>query len=454
MFKDLNRCIATMALCCLLPIAVSAEPAWNPAGFWIGHLKYRGADLLVQVDIRKNDGTWEARLDIPSLVYADQLMAMEKADDESLSLEFPFGIGVIRLQHDGGKGLHGARQGFSLALEPAKPAKTRQVEILFGAFEPRLPGTLYLPDGTGPFPVAVLISGSGNANRQNWSYASWVDFYLGKGMGAFIYDRRSDSSPLPNGTIPAMGDHARDLVDVIRILKTLDSVDASRIGVAGASRGAWIAMAVGNRVPDLAFILLSSSAAATPAEQAISSILTGMDQDGLGSADIAAARSYLRLYFYVAQTGEGWKLLEAAIKDGAGSNWLQYVDQPRSLADLRWWHANMNFDAIGQLRGLQAPIMAIWGGADFVTPWTEYREKLVATLTAAGNENVVTRVFAGADHRIEIGFGEDDAGNWHWFGIAPGALEGIEEWLERVLPEKPFISSTNAATNAAPAHNN
>jgi len=95
----------------------------------------------------------------------------------------------------------------------------------------------------------------------------------------------------------------------------------------------------------------------------------------------------------------------------------------------------MDFDAIGHLRLIQAPVFAIWGGADFITPWTEYREKLGATLNAAGNENVVTRVFAGADHRIEVGFGEDDEGDWHWFGIAPCALEEIGDWLEQVLRE-------------------
>jgi pimeloyl-ACP methyl ester carboxylesterase len=435
MSNDLNRLIASSMLFCLLSFPAIAERAWDPSGFWTGHLNYRDADLPVRVDIRKNEGTWEALLDIPSLVYAGQAIAMEDADDESFSLDFPFGIGVIRLQQDGARRIHGARQGFSLVLESAERPGIRQVEIDFGAVEPRLSGTLYLPVGAGPVPVAVLIAGSANANRQNWSYASWVGFYLEKGMGAFIYDRRADNSLLPDGSIATIADHARDLADAIRILGTLDSVDASRIGVAGASRGAWIAMAVGNHIPDLAFVLLSSAAPVTPAEQEISSVLTGMDQDGLSSTDIAAARSYLRLYFYVAQSGDGWELLETAIKDGAESNWLQYVDQPRSLTDLRWWHANMNVDAIGQLRGIQAPVMAIWGGADFITPWIEYREKLRVTLNAAGNENVVTRVFAGADHRIEVGFGEDDEGNWHWFGIAPGALEEIGDWLEQVLRE-------------------
>ncbi len=430
--------IASLMLCGLLLFPAIADPAWDPSGFWTGHLNYRDADLPVRVEIQKTAGTWEASLDIPSLVYAGQAIAIEEFDTGVFTLEFPFGIGVISVRPDGPEKISGYRDGFSLALALAEQPETQQMEVHFGAFEPKLPGTLYLPAGDGPFPIAVLIAGSGNANRQNWSYASWVDFYSDQGMGAFIYDRRPDSSPLPDGTIAVIDDHARDVADAIRILKTFDGVDIGRIGVVGSSRGAWIAMAVNDYVPDLAFILLSSAAAATPAEQEVSSILTGMDQDGLNSKDIAAARSYLRLYFYVAQTGIGWELLQMAIKNGAGSDWVQYVDQPKTLVDLRWWKANMDFDAVGHLKRIHTPLLAIWGGADFITPWIEYREKLVATLEVAGNQSVVVRVFANADHRIEIGFGEDVDGNWHWFGIAPGALDEIGKWFQRVLRKKPL----------------
>ena len=452
MAKDGNCLIVALALCSLFSVTAFANPAWNPAGFWVGHLNYLDADLPVQLDIRKKTGGWEASLDIPSLVYADQLINMEESDAGFFTLEFPFGIGALGLRPDGAGGLRGNRDSFSLALTLAVRPKTQQTEIHFGAIEPKLSGTLYLPDGDGPFPVAVLIAGSGNASRNNWSYSSWVDFYLEIGIGAFIYDRRADDSPLPDGSVAVIDDHARDLADAIRILRSFESVDTDRIGLVGFSRGAWIAMAVNDHVPGLAFILLSSVAAATPAEQEVSSVLTGMDQDGLASTQIDAARSYLRLYFYVAQTSKGWGLLESAIMDGARSDWLQYVDQPKSLEDLRWWRANMNFDAIAHLRRIQTPVLAIWGGADFITPWTEYHEKLVATLKAGGNADVTTRIFENADHRIEIGFGEGAEGNWHWFGIAPGALDMTGEWLERVLQKKPLISPGNAGSNAARGH--
>jgi len=167
-----------------------------------------------------------------------------------------------------------------------------------------LEGTLFLPPGEGPHPVVVQIAGSGNATRENWSYASWVDFYLEHDVGAFIYDRRPDMEPLPDGSIAGISDHAADVADAVRQLRRLPGIHASRVGLAGGSRGAWIAVAVTRQLPDLAFLIFLSPAAATPGEQEMTSVLTGMRQDGLDTASLAQARAYLRLYFYVAQQYE------------------------------------------------------------------------------------------------------------------------------------------------------
>ena len=193
--KDHNHLIVVLAVCSLLSLPAIADPARNPAGFWVGHLNYRDADLPVRINILRTAGGWETILDIPSLVYAGQFMTMEESDGGSFTLEFPFGIGAIGLQLDDAERMHGSRDGFSLDLASAKRPKTQLTEFHFGAFEPKIPGTLYLPAGEGPFPVAVLAAGSGNANRSNWSYSSWVNFYLEKGIGAFIYDRRPDNAP-------------------------------------------------------------------------------------------------------------------------------------------------------------------------------------------------------------------------------------------------------------------
>ena len=424
-------CTLAGLLLCLACMPSYGDISWKPTGYWTGQLGYRGVDLEVRVHIQQEDGQLAGRLDIPALVFANQPLAITYNKAKSLSIEFPFGIGQINVSALGSEQLRGERGGFSLGLQRTEPPRYLQKDLEFGVFESKLEGTLYLPEGEGPHPVVVLIAGSGNATRENWSYASWVNFYLEHGVSAFVYDRRPDLDPLPDKSIAGIHDHAGDVMDAIRRIKLQPGIDAGRVGLAGSSRGAWIAMLVARQLPDLAFLLLSSPAAATPGQQEMTSVLTGMRQDGLDSASLAQARAYLRLYFYVAQTGTGWDLLSSAMTSGEGSKWLQYVDQPQSLDDLIWWRQNMNFDAVTHLENIKVPVMALWGGDDFITPWADYRLKLESCLEVAGNNDVTTRVFSDADHRLEVGFGESELGEWHWFGLAPGVLEDIGQFVRR-----------------------
>ena len=108
---------------------------------------------------------------------------------------------------------------------------------------------------------------------------------------------------------------------------------------------------------------------------------------------------------------------------------MQYVDQPRTLDDLSWWKQNMNFDAVGHLEVIDIPVLGQWGGSDIITPAAGYREKFEQLLSSGRNAGVTTRVYPGADHRLEVGFGENGDGQWHWFGIADGVLEDIEIFI-------------------------
>jgi pimeloyl-ACP methyl ester carboxylesterase len=414
----------------LVSVLAQGETSWKPDGYWTGHMVYRGDELVVHVRMEQKDGQVDARLDIPALVYSRQHMDVSFDSDQSLSLGFPFGIGKFNVTARHADQLLGERDGFTLELTRTQAPRHSQQELSFGRPDSRLEGTLYLPEGVGPHPVVVLIAGSGNATRSQWAYASWVDFYLDLGIGAFIYDRRPDLEVLPDQTLVGIDDHAADVMEAIKQIRMLAKVNAGQIGLAGSSRGAWIAMSIGRQMPDLAFLLLSSPAAATPGEQETTSVLTGMRQDGLGVTSLAQARAYLRLYFYVAQTGMGWDLLVSAMANAQGSDWLQYVDQPRTLKDLDWWRANMNFDAVSQLEHITTPLLAMWGGNDFITPWADYQLKLQSALTTAGNSLFKTEVFDGADHRLEVSFGEDERGAWHWFGLAPGALDTIRQFVD------------------------
>ncbi|MEM9533734.1 MAG: alpha/beta hydrolase, partial [Pseudomonadota bacterium] len=364
----------------LVPAAAAFE-APDIAGYWAGHINYRGADLAVGIEFAPGDPPQSANLDIPPLVYARQPIALNWEHNQP-QIELPFGIGAFDLELTEAGELAAVRAGFDLRLRRSERVRRRAQDLAFGAFEPSLTGTLYLPEPEQQYPLVVLISGSGAANRSQWSYASWVEFYLGLNFGVFVYDRRPDLAPLPDGSIAGIEHHAQDVVQVIEQLRQIPGVDDSRIGLVGASRGAWISLAASQAVPDVRFLVLTSAAGITPAEQEIISVLGRMARDGLDAEARAQARNYLRLYFYVAQSGQGWELLRSAMAAAEGAGWFAYVDQPRSLEDLRWWRANMNFGPTEYLHTVKAPVLALWGGADVITPGAQQQRIIEAALAA------------------------------------------------------------------------
>lgn len=412
--------------------ADAAEPTPDATGYWQGNFTFREAILPFRLNIQNETAGITARLDIPSLVYAGQAIPIEQTGLDGFVLTFPFGLGNLEWDPNGWVE---KESGISVDLVRDTPPPYSKIDLTFGAFDPEVSGTVYMPKGDGPFPAVVLIAGSGQANRSQWTYASWADYYARLGYAAFVYDRRPEFTNLPTGELMNFNAHARDVAAAVAKLKTTPGIDPAKIGVAGMSRGNWIALALSDYVPDLAFMIFISPAISTPGEQAVESNLTGMAQDGLDAADMAAARTYLRLYFYVAETGKGWDLLQAAMKEAENTPWFQYVDQPTALEDLKWWQVHMNFSARHHLQKTTIPVLALWGGDDFITPWVAYQGKFTSDLEMAGNKNFTSMIFEGADHRLEVNPHVDSDGAWHWFGMAPGVLEQIRDWLGLILAQ-------------------
>ena len=275
----------------------------------------------------------------------------------------------------------------------------------------------------------VLVPGANNASRQSWSYSSWAYTFLDMGVGAFIYDRRPDLDELPGGGIAGIETHAENLVSAIETMRDIEGVDQDRLGLMGGSRGGWIAMAAAKKVPGLQLVVLNSTAVATPAEAEVTTILTRMRNNALSAESMAAARDYLRAYFIAARNPSEWAVLSYRIDAAQGSDWFEYVDQPRNVTDLRWWQNNMDFDTVTTLESFDKPLLAMWGANDAISPWAAYKGTLDRLMQDSGNTHYEAHVFERADHRLEAGFYEDADGQWHWFGMAPGVLDTLRRFV-------------------------
>jgi pimeloyl-ACP methyl ester carboxylesterase len=138
------------------------------------------------------------------------------------------------------------------AITYAKPIydagnyKEKEVVVGDGAFA--LPGTLTVPQGDGPFPVIILVHGSGPHDQDSTIGGTKVfkDLSVGlasQGVAVLRYEKISREHTAKVSTIPEFtlkNESVDDVIKAIELLKHTEGIDSSRIYVAGHSQGGYV----------------------------------------------------------------------------------------------------------------------------------------------------------------------------------------------------------------------
>ena len=426
------RAVVGCAIAFMLTTSFGWGATQSPAfsGHWEGALSLRGAQMPVRIHLEYDADTLLATLDIPSLIMAWEPIPATPTNNGA-RLDFPFGLGELVVELKGDEA-HAAKaigeDTLALNLTRALPPPFRREDVHFTSGGTKLVGTLVAPYGDGPHPAVVLLHGSGRQGMHKWEYRSWADLLARQGLAVLYYDKRGVGS-----SEGEYGASLRQLADdglaAVRYLRSQPEVDPRRIGLRGLSEGAWVAEQIAADLNDMAFLILISAAAGTPRTQEFQKIEYGMRSDGRSEAAIEDAMAYMGLYFYVARTGDGWALLEEAIRRAQSEEWGQYVDQPRSQADLAWWHENHAFQPASVVESLDLPVLMLYGGDDWITPPVENGNKLKHLFPSP--ERVELHVFPGADHRLEIAAGRDTKGLWQWPRNGATMQHTVAKWLAK-----------------------
>ena len=431
-YSHLPRCslkfavilVLHLALIALVPLASAADSA-SLAGHWEGFIEKQKAKLAIRVDIRDSSANPAVLLDIPSLVYAWEPLPM-KLEGTGVTANFPFEIGEIPLKAENPDLLKGQTKEFTVELRRSPAFQFRQFEVTIPVEGTTLPGTLYEPPSATHAPAVVIAGGSG-ATRTGWTTRSWCDFFMRQGLACLVYDRRPEITA--DGKPTAMATDSDDLISAVRFLEGRSEIDSVRTGIFAHSRGVWLAVRGAAHSDIVHFMVLVGAPATTPEQQEVDFVVGLMREEGRTESEMSEAMDYYRLYFHVAHSGRDWDKLRESVQSALHAKWGGYVDQPRALADLAWWGANGDFDNGGDLPLLKIPVYVFWGSADKVTPPLTHEPLLKEHLAHSHASSVTTRIFPGGDHRGEIKPGTDAQGNFHWFGMAPGLIDALTEWI-------------------------
>jgi predicted peptidase len=95
----------------------------------------------------------------------------------------------------------------------------------------QLGGMLFVPEGDGPFPAAVIIQGAGTSVRDNYWYLTMTQYLQENGILVLLPDKRGSEKSEGDWHTSSFEDLATDTLAAISYLKEQDQVAISQIGI-------------------------------------------------------------------------------------------------------------------------------------------------------------------------------------------------------------------------------
>lgn len=403
------------------------------SGYWRGAMIRDGSVSLVGFEIEGVNGRffWDDRnlFDIPAAVSAQgdrvEISVFGIRMDLRVDVEVQEMVGTIDLRD-------GAVTKVHLKRRPWAPVRPYRVEeVSFDSRGETLRGSLILPmdPDRSRYPAVILLAGRSYGSRHGmYPFALALARH---GIAALAFDGRGSETT-------TIVDRISDGISAFSLLAAREDIDASRIGLLGESTGSWVAPLVAARDQRVAFLVFVVGPAEDLVAQQGHVIRYRMlwSDENFTEEELDAAEKYQRdltLHLIARGSFEDWAPRIEEAKKNRWSNWV-YLHESFDRPDLKFI-ANQPYDTVNTLEKTRIPLLALYGGADFIVPPEENVPLLRRCMERAGNDDYEIVVFDGADHNLCLpsavrGGGEKWPERFHyWSRPAPGAYEKIVEWV-------------------------
>jgi len=420
-------------------VAAQAPPARFPAGEWVGVavrqpdagppvsvrlrvVAQRGDSLILDVTIPESR---QIALAVPS-PYSKEVVGQLLGDSVHVEFTADIGLGFIAglVPPDSERIMFAGRvRGDAIAgtihiTRYSSPITLRRVQagglgggraVLFTSSQDslRLGGTLLLPDGRGPFPAAVFVTGSDPDTREAWQVEARA--LRDRGIASLIYDKRGvGESTGASHDLASWDDLAGDVEGAITFLRTVPEIDPTRIGLVGQSQGTWIITKVAARDRAVAFVVLVSGGGMSGAEQETYRTGAMMRRDGYAPEEIARAMAFQQRKFAVARSGIGWVALDSTMRRLRSDSvrWFPRYGTGAatgSLAVLRLYGVlQFNYDPRPDLARIQAPLLVIMGADDVVFPPDSVIHRVRSTMARANRPAPDAMILPRTSHGMTV----------------------------------------------------
>ena len=206
------------------------------------------------------------------------------------------------------------------------PRVEQEVTFAFGQDE--LFGVLTLPNGEGPHPAIVLISGSGDrtdgirAGASNSVFRSHSVRMAAEGFAVLRYDPPGVGRSSGGSVVPSFEARVEETITAIRYMQSLSDIASDEVGLQGWSQGPWImAMTAAQYPEEVAFLVSVVGSGQSVANQQIYGIEAQTRAAGLPVDDITKAVVFGRALI-------DWQLIDPIYREANEADALTLGDGP------------------------------------------------------------------------------------------------------------------------------
>ena len=313
----------------------------------------------------------------------------------------------------------------------------------------RLAGTLTVPQGAGPFPAVILISGSGAQDRdetilEHKPFLVLADHLTRRGIAVLRVDDRGVGGSSGKVASSTSEDFAGDVKAGIATLKARPDINPKAIGLIGHSEGGIIAPLVATRSSDVAFIVLLAGTG-LPGDEILTSQVglllkaSGADKKMLDEG----VRTQRRLLAAVKTEKDEQKGKEAAqaiiqeMRDNLPEPERKDFDESRKGIDAQiaqlytpWIQFFLTYDPRPALARVRCPVLALNGANDVQVAPRENLTEIEKALKSGGNDRIVIKELPRLNHLFqtsETGLPAEYARIEET--MAPSVLSLIGDWI-------------------------
>jgi pimeloyl-ACP methyl ester carboxylesterase len=444
-------------------------------GSWAGKLKEAGTEIRMIFNLSMTDtDTLNATLDSPDQSAMGIQLGKVALTGDTITISAP----VLRGQYNGvitsdstiaGTWMQMGRQypvdlkrggppvTYNRPQEPKPPYPYREEEVVFRNnienFD--LAGTLTIPEGKGPFPAVVMITGSGQEDRDETIFSHKpfkviADYLTRNGIAVLRYDDRGIGGSKGNLINVTSVNFAGDAEAAMAYLAARAEIDPRKIGLAGHSEGGLIASIVASRDPDVAFIVSLAGPGVRGKELLLKQTrdilkVSGTPENEIEEAistnnklyDLAIADPDQRSFARKALEWYGNELDSKDLTPDKRKEMMASFAKAIVQVNNAWMRYFISTDPAIFWSKVKCPVLALNGEKDLQVNYEQNLPAIKNALKKGGNKKVKTISLPGLNHLFQ----HCATGNPSEYvnieeTFSPEALKIIADWIKKTMKVK------------------